>query len=352
MEKSWSYYFKNRYTGYFLYVLFYLLIMGILQGNVEVGYSGSFITELIGLIPKTLFIWLVCEWLFERFLYPKKLGWFAVFYLCLLVVFAFLQRLLDNYVLIEYVLKDWKKLPLLDSPAVVYNIFKYQFVITIPFSARLFLYWMAEQQRTHTIEAEKMQAELNFLRNQFHPHFIFNALNGLYAKIVSGSPDAGDILLKISSLLRFSLYEANFPQIALAKEMAFIEHYISLQQLRFGKQLELSITVDGVQPQHQIEPFLIMPFVENGFKYCVNPDDGTGWITIALQVKDDILTLKIENSMGQVPGNEPKQSSGGWGLAAVKKRLAMHYQQNHELKIVPSNDSFFVMLQLKLMPCN
>lgn len=334
---------------YVLYWAGYVLLFSLIQGFAARDFLTAFYNELFSLLPKIFFVLIIIEWLMDALFFKNKIAAFIIIYISLLLVFAFILRLIDNYIILTYFLTNWTKEPLLSTPPFLYNIIKLQFVVTIPFSIKLFYYWAKEKNRVQAIQAEKMQAELQSLRNQFHPHFMFNVLNSLYSKILSKSDDAADMLLQISSLLRFSVYEANDKTISLEKEINYISSYISLQQMRFDNRLDLSFILTGMTANKVIEPFLMLPLIENSFKYCMNDDGGNGWITVFISIKDDWLTLKIENSLPskRVTGISPN-SNRGLGIDNVKKRLKLLYPDNHTFKINEDEDSFFVSLKIKL----
>lgn len=336
---------------YSLYWIAYLLFFTFIQAGPSHGYRTAFLTELISLPLKALFVAMVLEWLMQRFLFERKSIRFLVYYLPLLLFFAFVQRLADNYINLPYFL-HWELQPLFEPGPYVYNILKFQFVAAIPFSVKLFSYWAREKNKSYLIEGEKMQAELTFLRSQFHPHFLFNVLNSLYVKILNKSDDAADMVLKLSSLLRFTLYDINTQTISLEKEISYLKDYIALQQARFNHRVELSFSLTGPCENKFIEPFLLIPFVENSFKYCMDEASGLGWITMHIAVKEDWLTLKIENSVSaqteQDAEHTPTLRHQGIGLNNVKRRLQLLYPDSHTLKIVDGGDSFFVSLKLKL----
>ena len=336
---------------YVLYWSAYVLLFSLIQGFAARDFLTAFYNELFGIIPKIVFVSIIVEWLMDKLLFKKTIAAFIGIYILLLFLFAFIQRVIDNYIILEYVLTNWIKEPLLNAPPFLYNVIKLQFVITIPFSIKLFYYWTKEQNRVQIIQSEKMQAELQSLRNQFHPHFMFNVLNSLYAKVLSKSDDAADMVLNISSLLRFSVYEVNDKAVSLEKEINYLSNYISLQQMRFDKRLQLSFSITGIIENKFVEPFLMLPFIENSFKYCMNDELADGWITIFISIKEDWLTLKIENSLPHKINIDEHQSfsaNKGLGLINVKRRLELLYPDNHILKISEADSSFFVSLKVKL----
>lgn len=335
-----------------LYVLYwagYVMLFSLVQGFASRDILTAFYNELFSLLPKVIFVLLVVEWLMDILFFKNRIVTFLAIYTCLLLIFAFLQRLIDNHIILSYFLTNWVKEPLLSTAPYLYNVIKLQFVVTVPFSIRLFYHWSKEKNKAQAIQAEKMQAELNSLRNQFHPHFMFNVLNSLYSKIMAKSDDAANMLLRVSSLLRFSVYEANDKTISLDKEVQYISNYIALQQMRFDKRLELSFTVTGEVKDKMIEPFLLLPFIENSFKHCLNDERESAWVTIYISIKEEWLTMQVENSIPQTKSvDEALEGQSGFGIANVKKRLALLYPDNHYLSISEREDSYFVSLKLKL----
>ncbi|MHC0440184.1 sensor histidine kinase [Flavobacterium sp. 3-210] len=336
---------------YTLYWLGYILLFSLIQGLP----AGDFITALrnewYSVLPKVCFVAIIVELLMPRLLFRKRTFAFFITYIILILLFAFLQRLIDNYIILRYYLTFWKIEPLLSAPVFLYNVSKLQFVVTIPIAFKLFYHLGEEKNKVQIILAEKLQAELSSLRNQFHPHFLFNVLNSLYAKILSKSNDSAEIVLKISDLLRFSIYDVNNKSISLQNEIDYLKNYIALQQLRFDNQLQLSFSVYGTIENHSIEPFLVLPFIENSYKYCLD-ENNQGWITISITVTDDWFTVKIENSLPEKLNALTENCNSGIGIANVKRRLELLYPEKHILTIKNETTSFFVSLKLKIKDGN
>ena len=282
--------------------------------------------------------------------FKKRKALFIFTYLFSILFFAFIQRLIDNYIVIAYNLTEWKSEPLLSAPVYLYNVIKLQFIVTIPLAIKLVYYLAEEKNRVQSILSEKLQTELFSLRNQFHPHFLFNVLNSLYSKILSKSDDSADIVLKISDFLRYSVYDVNTKNISLTKEIEYLKNYISLQQLRFDNRLELSFSTSGIMENQFIEPFLILPFIENSFKYSLDDVNSQAWITISITASEEWLVIKIENSLPPVfaKNKDAENQYSGIGIANVKRRLELLYPNQHILTIKNEVDSFFVSLKIKL----
>ncbi|RFS21049.1 GHKL domain-containing protein [Chitinophaga silvatica] len=333
---------------YAIYWGFYILLFGFVQAGPRHDYKNAFASELISLPMRALFVAIVLEIMVEKLLFRKK-GWlFILLYFPLILLFAVIQRWLDNALILQYFLTHWQKEPLFSVSPFIYSVIKLQFVVTIPISVKLFYNWIQEQHRATEISEEKAQAELVILRNQFHPHFIFNVLNTLYAKTLVVSPESAEMVSRMSSLLRFSIYEINERSISLDKEIKYLEDYIALQKARFDAHQQISFYVEGEADDKLIEPFILMTFVENAFKHCMPAEDGESWITITISVQQEWLTARIENSAVPSYSGHSLYSDGGVGLSNVRRRLNLIYGEDHTLKITQNDDCYFVYLKLKL----
>lgn len=341
---------SQKIKMYAFYWLGYIILFSLIQGLPTGDFWTALSNECFSVLPKILFVTLIVEVLMDRLLFKKKTGLFIFIYILLILFFALAQRFIDNYIIIRYFLKHWKMESLFYIPVYLYNVIKLQFVVTIPLTIKLFYHLAEEKSNVQSILSEKLQAELFSLRNQFHPHFLFNVLNSLYSKILSESDESANIVLKISDFLRYSVYDVNTKNIRLEKEIAYLKNYISLQQLRFDNRLELSFSTNGIMENQVVEPFLILPFIENSFKYCLGDANSQAWITISIAVAEEWLVIKIANSL---PPNFMKNKTdenpyNGVGITNVKRRLELLYPDQHILTIKNEVDSFFVSLKIKI----
>jgi LytS/YehU family sensor histidine kinase len=195
---------------------------------------------------------------------------------------------------------------------------------------------------------EKLEAELNFLKSQVHPHFLFNTLNNLYALTLKKSNKSPDVVLKLSEMLDYMLYQCNEDKISLDKEIKLIENYISLEQLRFSNNVELTFDVEGKTANISIAPMILFPLVENCFKHGISIDTKKGWIKIELSVNQDELTFEVSNSKPPQTIKKQEEVSKGIGLKNVKKRLELIYPDKHKLDIAEKENSFECKLILEL----
>lgn len=337
---------RHKLAFYALYWTAYVLLFSIIQGLPANDFSTALINEVVSLPPKVIFVLVVIEVLvplqFERLRFVA----FSVSYVALMILFAFVQRVIDNYIVLQYFLQSWTVQPLLSVPPFLYNVSKLQFVVTLPLALKLFSNWNRERTRKMQVEADKVRTELELLRSQFHPHFMFNVLNNLYSKIISGSPQAPEIVIRISDMLRFGVYQSN-GRISLEDEVKYLQNYVSLQQMRFDHRVEVSLSVHGNLTDAVIEPFIIQPLIENSFKHSMR-EANPAWITVSIEREHEWLSVRIENSLPTIAGEEQRKT--GVGLAQVRKRLELLYPHSHSLKIQRRDDSFLVLLRLKVQP--
>lgn len=196
-------------------------------------------------------------------------------------------------------------------------------------------------------ETVHLQTELNFLRSQISPHFMFNILNNLVALARKKSDELEPAIVNLSQLMRYMLYESDDNKVQLSKEIEYLKSYIKLQMLRFGKEVKVHLNISGASDLYTIEPMLLIPFVENAFKH------GTGMIEeplilISLNIEEEnrILKFNVVNAISTL--DVSKDKSSGIGLSNVQRRLAILYPGKHSLNISNQNNSFTTELTIQL----
>lgn len=224
--------------------------------------------------------------------------------------------------------------------------------ITIGYSVFMFLLcffvslMLAVYQRWKDAEQQKTSTELSYLKAQINPHFLFNTLNSIYSLAVKKSDDTPAAIVKLSGMMRYAITEAHASKVSLSKEIAYINNYISLQQLRLGNTLELNYQVVGNVSSQQIVPMLLITFIENAFKYGVNAEENAQ-INIDINVSDNQINLQVFNH--KVFTKRQEETAGGIGIENTKRRLALMYPGAHQLTIEETKTAFNVHLELKLI---
>ena len=215
--------------------------------------------------------------------------------------------------------------------------------------------WFKNLRERQELLMQNMQSELRFLRSQINPHFLFNTLNNLYALTLKKSELAPEIVLKLSEMMRYMLYESNEKEVPLANEIAYLRNYLDLEKFRKTQDFSINFRVEGSPENKKIVPLLFIPFIENAFKHGLSQHTSHGFIDILLRIENNRLYFRVENSKGnspasqtQLPQQRSKSKSGGIGLANVRRRLELLYPKKHKLKIQDKKDIFVVDLQLTL----
>jgi hypothetical protein len=204
--------------------------------------------------------------------------------------------------------------------------------------------WLLKQREFLQAQQEKITAELQLLKAQVHPHFLFNTLNNIYSFSLDGSPKTPELILKLSSLLSYVLYDCKAEEVRLEKEVEILKDYIHLEKERYGDKIEISWTVEGDISDNFISPLLMLPFLENAFKHGASEQIEKPWMGVDISVANNILKFKITNSKNEYISH----SNNGIGINNVKKRLEFLYPGKYELKINDEGDFFAVSLMVKL----
>lgn len=215
-----------------------------------------------------------------------------------------------------------------------------------PMIVKFFKLWTIKQREWMAAQHEKITAELQLLKAQVHPHFLFNTLNSIYSFSVDNSPKTPGLILKLSSLLSYMLYDCNAEQVRLEKEVEIMKNYIDLESERYGHKVEVSWGLDGNIKDTFISPLLILPFLENAFKHGMAGNVERHWISVDISVKAGVLRCKIANSKSEFVFYDKERC--GADIQNVKKRLAVMYPDSHEMKMHDEVNFFVVSLLVKL----
>ena len=228
----------------------------------------------------------------------------------------------------------------------------FQLLITAPLSWVLYKRRLQGNQEINVLQKElgKSNANLDFLRSQINPHFLFNALNTIYATAINEKAErTSEAVEKLGEMMRFMLHENVQDKISLAREIEYLNNYIGLQKLRteHNPALKIETLIEPTLDQHHIAPMLLIPFVENAFKHGISFRESS-LIRIVLEVKDRSLYFDVYNSRHEKPEHDPEKNRSGIGLSNVKQRLQLLYPGRHELIIRETGKEFFIHLTVQL----
>jgi len=276
--------------------------------------------------------------LIPRFIYKKRYWQFALAHL-----FVFMAVLLEVYVLVSLFFGRGHY----NTRTAFFNLLIYLFIFALSTAYQLIKDKIDSDKREQEKQNEVLKTELSLLRSQVNPHFMFNVLNNMVSLARKQSDLLEPSLIKLSSLMRYMLYEADEEKVSIEKEMDYLQSYIDLQQQRFGKKVQVNVHMHSMDGQYRLEPMLLIPFVENAFKH------GTGMIEDAqidvdLRAEKNVLRFTVSNKYN--PGSfEIKDKTSGIGLANVKRRLNLLYGKNHSLSISRHNNLFVATLVIQLL---
>jgi LytS/YehU family sensor histidine kinase len=219
------------------------------------------------------------------------------------------------------------------SPAMFFAMFKY------------YRNWINMQTLANEAERKQLSSELQVLKAQLNPHFLFNTFNNLYVLALQKSDKTPEVISKISDLFHYVLYECNATEVPVSKEIKLISNYIQLEQLRYSERLSISFIKDIDCPDCLIPPMLLYSFVENCFKHGCSNDPGSPWIKLRISAKDKRFEFEALNSIPKT-NYEPGENAGGVGLSNIKRRLELIYPNKHILEIERKTNEFKVRLEI------
>ena len=223
--------------------------------------------------------------------------------------------------------------------------------MTLAMSVKLTKNWIGAQRKQQTLEKEKLETELKFLRSQFNPHFLFNTINSIFVLIHKNPDMASESLANFSDLLRYQLYECNEHEIPLRQELRYLQNFIELEKLRLdATNLDIVVELDVNNSSNlTIAPFVLIPFIENAFKHISQQKDKRNWIKMNLEFEKDQLLFTVANSIDNQNINGIEiMNYKGIGLKNVQRRLDLMYPHQHQLTIEQDNNQFRIVLYLNL----
>lgn len=270
----------------------------------------------------------------------KKKGWVVYVIAGIISVAAF--ALISHYMREAFAVREIRRVTRVRTFPYFGLAFPYVMAWVFSTSVKFSMDYLRLERKRKESENENLKSELALLRSQISPHFMFNVLNSLTALARKKSDGLEPIIIKLSQLMRYTIYHSAVPKVDLETELEYLQNYIDLQRLRFGQHIAISFVKNVHHPDFQIEPMLLISFVENAFKH------GSGLVNhpsidIKIECKDSILKFDVRNKF--VPDTE-KDATHGVGLKNVKRRLALLYEHQYDLRIMDEAPWFIVNLTL------
>ena len=335
-----------------LHLLFWFLYLFISAATVKKFYPDESVWVIMSRYIFTLPIdvmatYFTAYFLLPKLLYRKRLVLFSVIFIITAIGFILLQRSIIWYYMYPNVYKRQPSSPFfpINWLYTFTNIYLVVFAVSV---IKLLQRNFRKEKNMQELSEKKIEAELKFLKAQVHPHFLFNTLNNLYALTLEQSDKASEVVLKLSELLNYMLYECNEPTILVSKEIKLIENYLSLEKIRYGENMELDFQVAGEIAGKKIAPMLLLPFVENAFKHGVSKIARNARVSINLNLHEEELIFQVRNTKADTTSDDPAGYSEGIGLKNVQRRLELMYPDRHTLTSQKTRSEFIVYLKLNL----
>jgi sensor histidine kinase YesM len=329
-----------------IFWLSYFIFNIIRWGSYFEDYWYSVKSNLVEFPLHIVIVYVNIYFLIPRFILNKKYKRYVFFLLASLFILYFVRTGL-NYVLVTK--NIWPEAER-SQQAFTFNhivavILGELYVVALATAIKLTVDWIYERTRVEKLKKTQLRTELNFLKSQIQPHFFFNTLNNLYALTLEKSDVAPSVVLKLSDIMQYVLYDVKEPLIRLYDEINYIQNYLDLERLRYGDRIVSNTNIIGNINDVKVPPLLFLPFIENCFKHGANENDQIE-VNISFEnVKNKILKFKVENTFIQLSKTSGKY---GIGIKNVKRRLELLFKTNFELKTIITEQKFCILLKIPI----
>jgi sensor histidine kinase YesM len=343
----------RMYQHLLFWAVVYILVAGLY--SVQTNFWISLHNNLYFMPVQIAYYYAIAYWVIPQYLFVKQYLKFALLLLLLVIVSLLITRTIAILFVNPHVIRvmnivdpDYLKAEhqsfltkLLDKQSMVNALKGVNLIIGFVLAIKLFKMWYERKQAA-------LEAELSALKAQVHPHFLFNTLNNLYALSLDGSPKSPQLILGLSDILRYMLYECNANEVLLEREIFMMQQYIKLEKVRYEDRIDINFTIKGDLTNKLIAPLLILPFIENAFKHGTSEKTGQVWINIDINVTGNHFKLKIANNNPEREPDNNQAAPGHIGLKNVMKRLELLYPATSKLKIMNEDDTFLIVLDMDL----
>lgn len=341
----------TKRTSIIVHTLFWVIyilvgtVVDTLGNNQGVFTFNCWITNItnfyfVSWVLRSLLVFYVAFWYFERFFSVKNL--FIHFLLSVsLATFGVVFRYFLNDVIIAPLINNWNWGKEISLGVYFGRDFIFEIMLVL---CGFLMKSIHDFFRNENLKTEKITMELAYLKSQINPHFLFNTMNNLYGLALSEPEKTPDIILKISEMMRYMLYESNEEKVPLRREIEYLNSYIELEKIRFEGNTFVNFTIEGNINQYQIAPLLLISFVENIFKHG-NIQDAHKPVEINLKIDNKQLIFRQINKISV----REKDKMGGVGMKNVKRRLSLLYPNKHQLTVKTENGMYESKLILEML---
>lgn len=303
-------------------------------------------SDLVLLPPKLILSYFLLYFVIDRGLMKNKsISSLVLWTIPVVLTCIMIHRVIVYYYITPVIYHEaWGEQRLLEVKRMLSALLDIGFAASLAVAMKLLrTYWIGREREKGLVK-EKLEAELKFLRNQTNPHFLFNTLNNIYALARKKSESTADVVLKLSKLLRFMLYESRKDRISLADEIRMVEDYLELERIRYNQRLSIEFSKKLDDPSQDIAPLLLLPFIENAFKHGASETRFDSFIKIDILLEKGVLYFFIENTKDDTGETGVTENIG---LSNVRRQLELMYNE-HTLHVENKKDRFIVQLTVNL----
>lgn len=345
---------ENRVLTHVLYWLGIVLVY-VIPATIITQSPEPLVNKLCYLPSQILATYGLIYYQIPRLVYQKKYGQFMVSLIVSIYVTTVIARIFKVYVYETVLGADLPKDPFVDILTQMTPLLGQYFLwVYLPAILTLILKSIKdhfrERERMETLLKEKAQAELNFLKAQIHPHFLFNTLNNLYTLTLRKSDLAPQTVRKLSDILRYMFYQCKAPAVPVREEVQLLQNYIDLELLRYGDRLDFVFETKIANPEARIAPLVLLSMVENAFKHGASGAIGRPQVHIHLEEKNGALSFRVFNSKPPVQKTDETDHKRGIGVSNIKRQLELLYAGHYHLEINETPSTYTVQLQIDLAP--
>lgn len=324
----------------------YFLFNVIRWGSYFDDYWYSLKSNLVEFPLHILLVYFSIYYLMPKFILKKKYKRYILFLLLSLIVLYVVRTGLNYFLVTKNIWPEAEG----TQQAFTFNhiiavILGEVYVLALASAIKLTFDWIYEKKRAEDLQQIQLNTELNFLKSQIQPHFFFNTLNNLYALTLEKSDSAPAVVLKLSDIMQYVLYDVKEPLIRLYDEINYIQNYLDLEKLRYGERINSKMNITGNIEEISVPPLLFLPFIENCFKHGSKDNDQIE-VRITFEVLNNkMLKFKVENNFVYFNESDKKH---GIGIQNVKRRLELLFNRNFKLQTIIKKQKYSVILKIPI----
>ena len=352
-----------RHLPFWFFWILYIGMTRFLSANTykRVGHLDDplivFIESFFLVLPHVVFVYPMLYFILPRYIiigkYFKASLWVILFLIlttaAATVLFIFIPwekavHLSPNLKLFkEAAGNSWQKM------TIAYRIGMHGAIIAAALAAsfKLFKHYYLKNHRIQQLMKENIAAQLQILRAEVHPHFLFNTLNNIFSQTQTESPKGSKMIMGLSDTLRYILYEGQKPLVPLKQELTMLNEYINLEKIRYENKIDVHVLMPDKTDDIYIAPLLLLPFIENCFKHGTGDRIQNPWINLTVELNESKLEMKLINGKTQLSGND--EGKRGMGISKVRQRLDLLYKDKYDLQITEDDEVFIVDLWIELV---